>query len=483
MFSIVLYVVAIVYVLYQVLGSVDPRYRESAEESQVEVAQLLASMVEQDVRNGAIDTTRLAPLFRSAYARDFSATIYGVEKSRVELRVYVTDASGTVLYDSTGQNTGADFSGWRDVGLTLAGAYGARTSRDMPVDAQSSVMYVGAPVRWNGDIVGVVSVGKPVRSLNQFVQNARSRIIWVGVGSSLALLALVLVASLWFVRPFKLLREYGRWLREQPSLNPMAMLRQAVAMLRIASYDMRDAIAGRNYVSDYVQTLTHEFKSPLSGIRGAAELLHDEPDMTAQQRQHFVNNIQRDSERIQTTIDRMLELTKLEGRRTLPNRKPVELNTLLQDLVQAMQTKASAKHVHIVLDNSAEPIVVRGDAYLLERAISNIVDNAIEFSPCGTADTPQTVRVNLAAGHQGRKAVVTVRDNGSGIPDYAQNKIFDKFYSLPRPAGSGANSEKKSTGLGLAFVREVAQLHRGSVRLWNAENGTGAVAELKLALG
>lgn len=494
LFSMVLYVAAIVFMLYQVLGSVDPRYRESAEESQVETAQLLASMVEQDIQNGHINTSRLPPLFRSVYGRAFSATIYGVEKSKVELRVYVTDAQGMVLYDSTGRHTGDDFSAWRDVELTLKGAYGARTSRDLPADTNSSVMYVGAPVRWQGEIVGMVGVGKPVRSLNQFVQNARSRIIWVGVGSSLALLALVLFTSLWFVRPFKLLREYARWLYEQPTLNPVAMVRQAVAMLRMASYDMRDAIAGRNYVGDYVQTLTHEFKSPLSGIRGAAELLQE--PMSEAQRQHFIGNIQRDSQRIQHTIDRMLELTQLEGRRSLPNRKPVPLHTLLRDVVRAMQTKASSKHVQLALDadagadadagtdaeaTEATEATVKGDAYLLERAISNVIDNAIEFSPLGTPQQPAVVNVRL---HTRRdKAIITVLDHGTGVPDYAQNKVFDRFYSLPRPDNSGSNSNRKSTGLGLAFVREVVQLHGGKVSLQNrsaVDGQQGACVELVL---
>lgn len=470
--SMVLYVGVMVFMLYQVLDSVDPRYRESAEESQVEAAQLLAALVEQDVQGGRIDASRLASLFHSVYARSFSATIYGVEKTRVELRVYVTDAAGVVLYDSTGRDTGADFSNWRDVQLTLAGAYGARTSRDAPDDATSSVMYVGAPVRWQGRVVGMVSVGKPVRSLNRFVQNARGRIMQVGMGASAALLVLVLFIGLWFVRPFRLLREYWHWLYAQPTLRPVAMVRQAVAVLRMASYDMRDAVAGRNYVSDYVQTLTHEFKSPLSGIRGAAELLQE--PMDAQQQRHFAENILRDGERIQHTVDRMLELTRLEGRRTLPEKKPVALHSLLHELVSSMQSRAAEKHLYIAL-NAPTPMTVRGDAYLLERAISNVLDNALAFSPRGTAQQAVAVVVTL---HRLRnRAVITVMDNGPGIPDYAQSKVFERFFSLPRPASSGASSNRKSTGLGLALVKEVMELHAGSVRVGNCPPPRGSVPQ------
>jgi two-component system sensor histidine kinase CreC len=90
---------------------------------------------------------------------------------------------------------------------------------------------------------------------------------------------------------------------------------------------MRDALAGRNYVADYVQTLTHEVKSPLSAIRGAAELLQE--PMEEAQRQRFLGNIQRETQRIQEMVDRMMELTALETRRVLDNVEPVALHPLL----------------------------------------------------------------------------------------------------------------------------------------------------------
>ena len=112
---LLIFAAGIAFLLYRVVADLDPRYRESAEESLVETAQLMASLVEQDVRAGAIDATRLEPLFKSVYARSFEAHIFSVTKRRVELRLYVTDRTGSVLFDSLGQRLGADFSQWRDV--------------------------------------------------------------------------------------------------------------------------------------------------------------------------------------------------------------------------------------------------------------------------------------------------------------------------------------------------------------------------------
>ncbi|MBU2288580.1 MAG: two-component system sensor histidine kinase CreC, partial [Gammaproteobacteria bacterium] len=357
-----------------------------------------------------------------------------------------------------------------DVGRTLAGTYGARTTRDVEGDPASSVMYVGAPIRWNNEIVGVVTVGKPAQSFGQFVEDARARTLWVGAGSALALLVLAVIVSIWLVRPFGLITDYLSWMRTQHAgrgLSIGRMTRKAVDAVRAAFGEMRDALTGRNYVADYVQTFTHEIKSPLSAIRGAAELIQ-EPSMPEDERRHFLGNISRETQRIQEIVDRMMELTALETRRVLAHSEPVALAPLLQEVAASARNIAATRDVRLLVATHTEAHV-EGDPFLLRRAISNLLDNAIDFSPAGS-------EVALALNATTRQARITVRDHGSGIPDYAKDKVFEKFYSLARPQGT-----KKSTGLGLAFVKEIAVLHRGRIELTNAPRG-GAIATLTLPL-
>ncbi len=464
---LLIFAAGLAFMLYRVVADLDPRYRESAEESLVETAQLMASLVEQDLRAGTIDTARLEPLFKSVYARQFEARIFSLVKRRVELRLYVTDRSGRVLFDSLGQKLGADFSQWRDVRLALHGEYGARTTPDVEDDPRTSVMYVGAPVRWNNDIVGAVSVGKPVQSFGQFVEAARRKTLIVGLVSVAAVMLLALIVSVWLVRPFGLIADYVRYVRAQRRFSLPRLGRRALGVIGAAYDEMRDALAGRNYVADYVQTLTHEVKSPLSAIRGAAELLQ-EPGMAQDQRQRFLSNIMRETQRIQEMVDRMMELTALETRRVLEHVENVSLRPLIEDLIAGARDAAGPRSIRIHLEVRQEA-EVEGDPFLLRRAVSNLLDNAIDFSP----DAGE-VRIVLERTRRGAR--ISVHDQGPGIPDYAQDKVFEKFYSLARP-----HSAKKSTGLGLAFVREIASLHHGRIELVNAD-GRGAVATLSLPL-
>lgn len=459
------YAVGVGLLMYRLLADIDPRYRESAEESQVETAHLLAALVEQHTAGGLIDAEALRPVFRAVYARGFSARIFDFEKTGVELQALVTDRSGRVVFDSLGQREGEDWSGWRDVSAALRGAYRARTTPRIPGDELSSVMYVSAPVHAGGEIVGVVSVGKPVQSLNQFVAAARRKTLLVGATSVAAVLVLVLILSLWVVRPFGLLADYVRYVRAQRSFSLPRLGRRALGTLGAAYDEMRDALAGRNYVADYVQTLTHELKSPLSAIRGAAELLH-ESGMPAQDRARFLDNIARETQRIQELVDRMMELAALESQRRLPHVEPVALAPLLEECVASARAAGLARGVDVDLV-VVEPAWVEGESFLLRRAIGNLLANALEFSP-------ERGRVTVALLPRGRSVDVTVRDQGPGIPDYAGGKVFEKFFSLPRPQGG-----KRSTGLGLPFVREIAELHHGRIALRNAEGG-GALATLSL---
>jgi two-component system sensor histidine kinase CreC len=461
---VVVYVAAVMLLLYRISLDIDPRYRESAEESLVDTANLLATLLERQAYAGVIQTEELERTLEHLGKRPLDAQIFQIQKKAVTLHVYVTDSLGTVLYDSAGRDTGKDYRGWIDVSRTLAGQYGARTTLADPADPASAVMYVGAPIRERASpdgeesIVGMVSVGKPVAAFSPFVANARQKLFIAGGIAVVAFAVLLLMVTVWLVRPFGLVTDLWRALGSRAGgagrvLNPF----------RVAYNDMRDALAGKSYVDEYVATLTHEIKSPLAAIRGAAELLREPVPEDARIR--FTRNIEEQVARAQDLVDRMLELSSLERRAVLADRQPVSVAMLADGVRNELATVAAQRNVELFID--ADPsLAVSGDPFLLQRALSNLVLNAIDFSPPESAVTVDAL--------PGRGRVdITVRDHGPGIPDYAANRLFEKFYSTARPGG------RKGTGLGLAFVREVAQLHGGTARLANHPEG-GAIATLSI---
>lgn len=448
-----------------VLDDVKVRYRESTEEPLVDTAYLLASFLTAQADDGDLRFDVFRTAFESARRESFSAVIYDLLKTRVDTRVYVTDQRGMVLFDSDGgKDEGKDYSRWNDVYLTLRGRYGSRSTRRDPDDPASTVFYIAAPIRLKGEIAGVVTVCKPLANVNLFIRMARRNILGGGVVAGLAVVILGILVSVFFTRPIGKLTRYARAIRDGIRVSLPRLGKNEIGMLGEAMAEMREALEGKKYVEQYVQTLAHEIKSPLSAINGSAELL--EEDMPPDRRARFLLNIRTEITRVKQIIARLLELASLENRRTLEKIEEFDPAAVIEEVVESLHPLLQTGEITFSF-RAERAISIHGERFLIRQAIVNLLRNAIDFTPPGGE-----IRVELPVG--GDTVSVVIEDSGPGIPDYALDKVFRKFYSLPRPGTS-----TKSTGLGLSFVREAAILHGGNVRLENRPS-TGARAVLTL---
>ena len=453
------------------VSEVKPGVRDAVEDVMVDTAQLLAELARDDLLANRLPDGRFAQSVEAYRQRPVKATIWGLEKQTLDFRIYVTDAQGIVRYDSERKAVGENYGDWRDVYRTLRGEYGSRSTRDDPDDSTSSVMHVAAPVHRTNDptsaIVGVVTVAKPSRTLTPIIVRGEHAVLRQGL---LLLGATVLIGGLftaWLSVSLNRLVRYARALAAGQPSEPPARGQDEIGTLARALAQLRDEVDGRAYVEHYVQHMTHEMKSPLAAIRGAAELL-GEHDLPPAERQRFAGNVQAQSERLQALIDKLLRLAQLEQLRQLESRSPFPLATLFADIDAALAPLAERRGVALSFSSADARLTVNGDRFLLELALSNLVQNAVDFSPSGS-----TVEITAAA--EGGYVALRVRDHGTGIPEYAQARLFERFFSLPRPNGT-----PKSTGLGLPLVREIATLHGGDVTLDNALAG-GAIATLRIA--
>ena len=242
---------------------VEPGVRQATEDTLVDSANLLAELAAEELAAGRIGDGRFAAAVEAARARVPKARIYEVDKASVDFRVYLTDATGRVVFDSEGQAVGADYSRWRDVALALRGEYGARSSRDDPDDPNTSVMYVAAPVLGEQGLLGVLSLAKPASSVDPYAEQARDRVRRAGM-VLLGVSALIgLAFTLWLTWSLDRLRNYARAVADGARvLAPTGGGRQLSELAQALAY-MRERLDGKQYVERYVQSLAHELKSPL----------------------------------------------------------------------------------------------------------------------------------------------------------------------------------------------------------------------------
>jgi two-component system sensor histidine kinase CreC len=464
---LVIALIAFISLAHWLQDELRPRYLESIEESLVDTSVMLAAWAAESWTKTGPDIESLTRITEAIAQHPVDALIYGQLKSSVDMGVYVTDPQGILIFDSRGMAPpGTDYSFWRDVKLTLEGKYGARSSKDNPLFPKESILYVASPILVNGEMVGVLTVCKPTRNINQFIVRASRNVVWACAIAGTGTVIIGLLLSYWLTGPVRSLTNYARTIRDgrrpqSPRLGFSSEMRQ----LGNALEEMRDALEGRQYVERYVQALAHEIKSPVSGISGAAELLNEE--MPPQQRSKFLANIRREVARIGAIIEKLITLTSLESAKELATRKPMDLGELIQESIARFATQIDEKKIRLKTDLGPAKIILHGDRFLIGQALTNLLQNAIEFSP-----SDSEIRVSLS--NTDKEIQITCSDQGPGIPEYARHRVFERFYSLPRP-----DSQAKSSGLGLNLVQEIAHLHGGTIDLTaNTTGGTQATLTL-----
>lgn len=446
------------FVLNIVTRETEPGIRQATEETLVDTAHVLAEMAALDLSAGRIEHGPFADAVHAAIRRSPQADIAGVQKESIDFRVYVTDAKGIVIFDSRQASLGENFSQWRDIARVLRGEYGARQTREDPYDPASTVMHVAAPIFWQGELIGALSLAKPMASVAPYVNRAAARVKHSGLWLLASTIAIGLFFTGWLSWSIHRLRTYARDVTEGRKAEAPTGGGRQLSELAQALATMREKLEGKQYVERYVQNLAHEMKSPLTAILGAAEILESDPPAT--DRHRFTLNVAEQAQRLQAIIDRMLLLARVEQLQAPEGDQTLDPKALLDTCLSLRQQALTSRQLQtrITVTNTAP---IRGDALLLQQALLNLLDNAIDFSLPGS-----TIELNIDAADD--TVSFHIRDHGPGAPDYALPQIFDRFYSLPRPA-----TGKKSTGLGLALVREVARLHGGDAGFENHPEGGG----------
>ena len=450
---------------------------ESAKSVLVEVSSLMSRVASQNNKDGKIDLETFETLIVN-YLRSQRNTIDKNNPQKLEnLAIYVTDKDGLLVLDSRGLTLGKDMRDANEVESALSGVTdstsvvmeetaGSKKARGAVIEyfLKSRFLNASNPIYGNnGEIIGTVVVVAPLIDL-------------MGESYLLRFIFYIFVISLLFgfLGSYRISRNINRIQKYTSNLFGgedvlMPDLNNQFNKLARTIRDARVDVELKDDVEQYIDTLAHELRTPITGIQLTAENLLT--PMSDKQRKRFVENILESNRHMDILVNRLLELSRIERREALKNVEILNIKEAVNTVLNAPSRVKTIldKDLNIDIQISSNA-TLNGEKILLEQAIGNIVNNALDFSPASGKITMKASQTNNAI-------TIIVLDDGAGIPPQVINKLFTRFFSVTRP-DTGA----RGNGLGLRFVRKIMKLHGGEVSLQNRFIQQGAEARLRFPL-
>ncbi|WP_437476025.1 ATP-binding protein [Sorangium sp. So ce1014] len=330
------------------------------------------------------------------------------------------------------------------------------------------LLFLAEPIRWGGEVLGAVYVVRSTQPVLVELHRIRSGLLRVLLIASLFTGLVTLVLAWSISRPLgKLSRAAKRIASGERDIVVPVSGSGEIRDLGASFAAMNERLGARlRYISDFAADVAHEFKSPLTSIRGAAELLDEGAADDLEARRRFLRNIELDVARLDRLVSRLLELSRIEA--SSEAMTVFDLEALVARVVERCATSGQP----VVLRYELRKRLLRARQTDLETALLNLVDNAVRFSPPGEAVVVTVEGGEGGAGGEGGKtARIAVRDRGPGVPAQHRARIFDRFFTT--------DESRNGTGLGLAIVKSVVEAHGGAVTVESAPGeGASFVVEL-----
>lgn len=230
--------------------------------------------------------------------------------------------------------------------------------------------------------------------------------------------------------------------------------------------DQTEIVRAQSIRNDFVANVSHELKTPVGAVSLLSEAIEDAAGDEESVR-HFAASLQRESMRLSALVQDIIELSRLQGTDVVAKGTPVNLNRTVGEAVDRSRLAAETKHIEIRVGGRIDAPVF-GDPDMLVTAVRNLIDNAVRYSP-------EHTRVGVGLRERDGMAQITVTDQGPGIPESEQDRVFERFYRVD----SARSRQTGGTGLGLSIVKHVMAQHGGEVSVWS-QPGRGSTFTLVL---
>jgi signal transduction histidine kinase len=383
--------------------------------------------------------------------RGIETTVRAIERE-TGTRIRILRSGGILWMDSSGDPAYEDAETLRlrpEIVAAMQGRYGA--------DTHFSDLNVAVPIVSNGRQLGIVyathSTDQIARRVDRIRQPLRGAIVSLGV--------VVAILGLFLTLNVRTMLEEVRAASSRMvagNLGERVQVRARTEVSDIASHFNRLAASLQQKISElederdkmkrFIQDITHELKTPLTGLSGSVHALQNGAQDDPSQRQLFVGNIGRDSERLAELVSRMLEIQKLEYDALKPVR--FDIASLADKVAAGFEADAARRGISFEVEGGGVECVA--DPGKIERVLENLVENAVRHSPDGGV-------VRIESRRETGSVVVDVSDEGDGIEPTDQPKVFERFFRGPK-TGTG---KLGAAGLGLSIAREIVQRHHGEI--------------------
>ena len=373
-------------------------------------------------------------------------------------RILLIDAEGKVQLETLSQLEGTRTSVPEAV-TVLSGA-DSRSYGIHPMNENDHAALCAAAMVYDGEIIGAVLISTPVTELRQAIQEVESQLLTVFIVVAGAALMAALIFAFTLTAPIKALtrtiRRMGKGdLTARVDVQTSGELKELADSYNIMAEKIENFDQSR---SQFVQNASHELKTPLATMKLLLENLIYQPDMPAELRAEFMQDMNNEIDRLSGIITDLLTLTQMDAEQTPLTLKTVDFTALCEETLHALQPAASKANLTLD-DHLARNVSLMADESKLSQVVYNLIDNAIKYTPEGGK-----VIVNLHT--DSRQAVLSVHDTGIGIPEKDVPHIFDRFYRVDK----ARSRETGGTGLGLSIVRQMVQLHGGEITVESASD-------------
>lgn len=322
------------------------------------------------------------------------------------------------------------------------------------------------------EIIGVIVMSFSTKSIIDITSIVKSKAVVLCIAIVIAVIMLAILYSFYVTKPFKKFtssidRLTEGYLDEKLTVSGFTEMKNISESFNHMIVRMQKLEKSRQ---EFVSNVSHELKTPITSIKVLADSLIMQEDAPVEMYREFMVDITDEIERENKIINDLLSLVKLDKTASEMNIASVNINELLEQLMKRLRPIAAKRNIEVVLE-SYRPVIAEVDEVKLSLAISNLIENAIKYNI-----DEGWVRVSLNADH--KFFYIKVSDSGVGIPEDAQDFIFERFYRVDK----ARSRETGGTGLGLSITRNAILMHRGAIKVYSKVNeGTTFTVRIPLS--